>query len=183
VRVIAGTAGGLVLHVPRGEIRPTMDKVRGAIFDSLRDLVPGARVLDLFAGSGALGIEALSRGAASVIFVEKDRRALDTIARNLEHTRLRGGVHGGDVFSYLDRLAPPAAFDLVFADPPYARRPGERDFAPELLACAALQRTLAPGGLFILEHLPGAALPLGEAWQCLRQRRYGATEVAMLRQP
>ena len=158
-----------------------MDKVRGAIFDSLRDVVPDARVLDLFAGSGALGIEALSRGAASVTFVEKDRRALASIERNLASTRLRGAMHGGDVFSYLDRLAAPAAFDLIFADPPYAQRPGERDFTPELLTNAALQRALGPGGIFILEHLPGAELPLRDVWECFRQKRYGATEVAMLR--
>jgi 16S rRNA (guanine966-N2)-methyltransferase len=181
VRVIAGSAGGLPLLVPRGELRPTMDKVRGAIFDSLRDVVPGARVLDLFAGSGALGIEALSRGAASVVFVEKERRATAVIERNLERTRLDGAVHCGDVFSYLDRLAAPAAFDLVMADPPYARQTGDRDFDRELLTSASLQRTLAPGGIFILEHLPGAMLPLGEVWECFRQKRYGATEVAMLR--
>ncbi len=181
MRVIAGSAGGLPLLVPRGELRPTMDKVRGAIFDSLRDVVPGARVLDLFAGSGALGIEALSRGAASVVFVEKERRATAVIERNLERTRLSGAVHCGDVFSYLDRLAGPEAFDLVLADPPYVRQPGDRDFDRELLTSASLQRTLAPGGIFVLEHLPGAKLPLGEVWECFRQKRYGATEVAMLR--
>jgi 16S rRNA (guanine966-N2)-methyltransferase len=158
-----------------------MDKVRAAIFDSLRDAVPGARVLDLFAGSGALGIEALSRGAAVATFVEKDRRATAAIERNLAATRLTGSVHPGDVFSYLDRLAAPGAFELIFADPPYARAPGERDFAPELLTNTALQRTLAPGGIFVLEHLPGATLVLGEIWECFRQKRYGATEVAMLR--
>jgi 16S rRNA (guanine966-N2)-methyltransferase len=181
VRVIAGAAGGIPLLVPRGEVRPTMDKVRGAIFDSLRDVVPGARVLDLFAGSGALGIEALSRGAAGVVFVEKERRAADTIERNLAKTRLSAAIHCGDVFSYLDRLAAPQAFDLVLADPPYAHAPGEREFDRELLTSASLQRALAPGGIFILEHLPGAKLPLGEAWECFRQKRYGATEVAMLR--
>ena len=160
-----------------------MDKVRGAIFDSLRDIIPGARVLDLFAGSGALGIEALSRGAASVVFVEKDRRAIAVIERNLAHTRLTGAVHPGDVFSYLDRLAAPEAFDLILADPPYARAAGERDFDRELLTSASLQRALAPGGIFVLEHLPGAKLPLGDVWNCFRQKRYGATEVAMLHLP
>ncbi len=181
MRVISGSAGGLPLYVPRSELRPTMDKVRGAIFDSLRDVVPGARVLDLFAGSGALGIEALSRGAASVVFVEKDRRATAAIERNLATTRLSGAIHPGDVFSYLDRLAAPEAFDLVFADPPYARSEGEREFDRELLTSTSLRNTLAPGGIFVLEHLPGAKLLLGEAWECFRQKRYGATEVAMLR--
>lgn len=158
-----------------------MDKVRGAIFDSLGDFVVGARVLDLFAGSGSLGIEALSRGASSVVFVEKDRRATAVIDKNLAHTRLSGDVHGGDVFSYLDRLAGVEAFDLILADPPYARQPGDREFDKELLASASLHRALAPEGIFILEHLPGAKLDLGPMWECVRQRRYGATEVAVLR--
>jgi 16S rRNA (guanine966-N2)-methyltransferase len=180
VRVIAGTAGGIPLHTPRTDLRPSMEKVRGAIFDSLGDAVPGARVLDLFAGSGALGIEALSRGAASVTFVEKDRAAVATIHRNFEKTRLTGHVHGGDVFSFLDRLAAPESFDLILADPPYSKVPGERDFAPELLNNEALRRALAPGGTFILEHLPGSPLALGDHWECLRDKRYGATAVAFL---
>jgi 16S rRNA (guanine966-N2)-methyltransferase len=157
-----------------------MDKVRGAIFDSLGDAVPGARVLDLFAGSGALGLEALSRGAASVTFVEKDRAAVATIRRNFEKTKLTGNVQAADVFSFLDRFAAPESFDLIIADPPYSKIPGERDFAPELLNNEALRRALAPGGTFILEHLPGSALDLGDRWECLRDKRYGATAVAFL---
>ena len=181
MRVIAGTAGGIPLHNPRTDLRPSMEKVRGAIFDSLGDAVPGARVLDLFAGSGSLGIEALSRGAASVTFVENDRRAVATIQKNFEKTRLSGNVQTADVFSFLDRLAAPASFDLILADPPYSKAPGERDFAPELLNNEALRRALAPGGTFVLEHLPGAPLVLGEHWECLRDKRYGATAVAFLR--
>jgi 16S rRNA (guanine966-N2)-methyltransferase len=86
-----------------------------------------------------------------------------------------------DVFSYLDRLAPKGAFDFIFADPPYAKKPGERDFAPELLASQALADALAPDGIFILEKIPGQAPPLGARWELLRERRYGATEVAILR--
>ena len=181
MRVIAGTAGGLPLKVPRSDLRPTMDVVKGAIFDSLADLVPGARVLDLFAGSGALGIEALSRGAASVVFIESDRRACATISQNLERTRLIGDVQTMDVFRYIDRCASQAGFDLILADPPYAKQPGERDFAPELLNNAGLRGALAPGGVFVLEHLPGAKLKTGSSWECFRQKRYGATEVAFLR--
>ena len=181
MRVIAGTAGGIPLHTPRTDLRPTMDKVRGALFDSLGDAVPGARVLDLFAGSGALGIEALSRGAASVTFVEKDRAAVATIHRNFEKTHLSGSVQAADVFSFLDRFAAPASFDIIIADPPYSKAPGERDFAPELLNNAALHRALASGGTFVLEHLPGSPLALGDRWECLRDKRYGATAVAFLR--
>ncbi len=182
MRVVGGIAGGIPLAVPKGaEMRPTMDRVRAAIFSSLAESVPGARVLDLFSGTGALGLEALSRGAASATLVEKEPRALKSIERNLQAARLTAKVIESDVFSYLDRLAPPAGFELIFADPPYAKRPGERDFTPELLASESLARALAPAGLFILEHLPGAKLPLAPRWECFRQRRYGATEVAFLR--
>ncbi len=182
MRVIAGTAGGTPLHTPRTDLRPTMDVVKGAIFSSLGDFIIGARVLDLFAGSGSLGIEALSRGAAHVSFVESDRRAVAAIEKNLEKTRLTGpsaSVHPMDVFRFIDRFAT-TSFEIILADPPYAKAEGERDFAPELLCAPMLRHALAPGGIFVLEHLPGAKLKLGDAWECFRQKRYGATEVAFL---
>ena len=181
MRVIAGSARGTLLRVPKTDLRPSMDLVKGAIFSSLFDFVKDARVLDLFAGTGALGIEALSRGAAHVTFVESDPVAVKSIEQNLAKTRLRGEVHELDIFSYLDRRAAPVTFDLIIADPPYAKQPGERDFAPELLASQSLREKLAPGGLFILEHLPGATLALGDVWECTRDKRYGATAVAFLR--
>jgi 16S rRNA (guanine966-N2)-methyltransferase len=179
--VVAGSAGGLKLDVPKTDLRPTMDLVRGAIFSSLGEFIIGAQVLDLFAGTGALGIEALSRGAASATFVESDRQAVATIEKNFARTRLSGTVHALDIFSYLDRLAGTAAFDVIFADPPYAKRAGERDFTSELLASESLRQALKPDGCFILEHLPDAKLPLGAIWECTRERRYGATGVALLR--
>jgi 16S rRNA (guanine966-N2)-methyltransferase len=198
VRVIAGIAGGIPLHTPRSDLRPTMDMVKGAIFSSLGEGIVGARVLDLFAGSGALGIEALSRGAASVTFVESDRRAVAAIEKNLEKTKLAGtavSVQSDDVFRYLDRrggagdqrgladgrAGAPGSFDIILADPPYAKAPGERDFTPELLGSPSLRAALAADGIFVLEHLPGAALPLGAWWECVRDKRYGATAVAFLR--
>ena len=83
MRVIAGTAGGITLNVPRSELRPTMDMVKNAIFNVLMESIPGARVLDLFAGTGGLGIEALSRGAASCVFVENDRHACESIRKKV----------------------------------------------------------------------------------------------------
>jgi 16S rRNA (guanine966-N2)-methyltransferase len=85
-----------------------------------------------------------------------------------------------DVFAYLDRVAKPGMFDIVFADPPYARAPGERDFGAELLRSATLPAALAPGGVFILEKPPGAPFPAGTPWECARLKKYGATEVAFL---
>ncbi len=182
MRVVAGSAGGMTLCVPKGEdLRPTMDLVKGAIFSSLGEFIKGARVLDLFAGTGSLGIEALSRGAASVVFVETDRRAVATIERNLEKTHLSGKLHAFDVFRFLDRLAAANSFDVIIADPPYAKAAGERDFTPELLGSESLRLALVSGGVFVLEHLPGAKLPLRDRWECFRQKRYGATEVAFLR--
>src|SRR6202162_1618331 len=105
MRVIAGSAGGIRLAVPKRGVRPTMDRVKAAIFSSLGDAVAGARVLDLFAGSGALGIEALSRGASSAVLVEEDRQSSEIIQRNLAKTKLNGHVRQQDVFDFLRHLS------------------------------------------------------------------------------
>ena len=181
MRVVAGSAGGVPLEVPRGDtVRPTMDRVKAAIFSSLGERVPGARVLDLFAGSGALGIEALSRGSASATFVESNARACESIHRNLAKTRLTGTVHRCEASDFLKRAPAAAAFDLIFADPPYAKAAGERDFGTELLQSPDLSRALAPGGVFILEKMPGAPMDTASGWECLRLKKYGSTEVAIL---
>ena len=168
MRVIAGTAGGVPLFVPKTDLRPTMDQVRAAIFSALGERVVGARVLDLFAGTGALGIEALSRGAASVVFVDSDRRAVETIRRNLEKTRLVGPsatVHGAEVFGVLSRgWGVTGPFDLIFADPPYAvKTPGAVDHGDRLLTSPELPGLLGADGWLILEKAPGRPLPGGVA--------------------
>ena len=117
MRVVAGEFKGRRLVAPPGSrTRPTADRVREALFSMLGD-VSGARVLDLYAGSGALGIEALSRGAEAAVFVERDRAALTALQRNLEATCARGEVRRQDVARFLAR--PEGTFDLVFCDPPY----------------------------------------------------------------
>lgn len=121
MRVIAGTARGHPLEAPRGRtVRPTADRVREALFSSIGPLVPGARVLDLFAGSGALGIEALSRGAATATLVERDRRAAVVAERNLRRTGL--GAHAtvvrADAAEFV-RHPRGGPFDVVLVDPPY----------------------------------------------------------------
>ena len=181
MRVVAGLAGGIPLQSPRNDIRPTMDRVKAAMFSSLAGLIPGARVLDLFAGTGALGIEALSRGCASAVFVEKNGQATEAIARNLAKTRLEGRVQQADVFSFLDRLASPGVFDLIFADPPYLKAPGDRDFDSELLKCDSLAAALAQDGIFVLEKIPGKKLPAHPGWEVVRAKKYGATEVVFFR--
>lgn len=184
MRIIAGSAGGIPLGVPRtGDVRPTMDQVRGAIFSSLAERVEGARVLDLFAGAGGLGIEALSRGAKAVIFVEHYRPAVHCIRKNLEKARLTGSqIVCLDALAYLDRLAKdgaPEPFDLIFADPPYTTAAQPVDFCAKLLASPGLAAALAADGLFVLEKSPRHALdaPDPGVWEIVRQKRYGSTEV------
>lgn len=181
MRVVAGSAGGIPLITPKTDLRPTMDRVKGAIFSSLGSMVDDARVLDLFAGCGSLGIEALSRGCGEATFVEKDRAAVDAIKRNLEKTGLTGAVHQADVFSFLDRKAVPQSYELILADPPYAKQKGDRQFTSELMNSASLHAALAPDGLFVLEKRPEEKLPELARWECIRARRYGSTEVVFLR--
>lgn len=185
MRVIAGSAGGIPLSVPDQVARPTTDKVRGAIFSSLGDAVPGARVLDLFAGSGGLGIEALSRGAQLAVFVEHDRRAVDCIRRNLRKCQLEGSVQTMDVFRFLEVYAHPDSFDLVFADPPYRKTEGARDYLSPLLDSQELLHCLAPGGTFVLETLSTESVVLGDdsAWRLLRSKRYGDSAIHFLAKP
>src|ERR1700704_2684176 len=121
MRVIAGSAGGIRLAVPKRGVRPTMDRVKGAIFSSLGDQVIGARVLDLFAGSGALGIEALSRGAASALFIDEDRQSIAAIETNLAKAKLVGKTRQQDVFEFLKRTCGDNKIEIVFADPPYEK--------------------------------------------------------------
>jgi 16S rRNA (guanine966-N2)-methyltransferase len=182
MRVIAGRAGGIRLSVAKRGVRPTMDRVKGAIFSSLGDAMVEARVLDLFAGSGALGIEALSRGASSVVFVEGDRQSAEIIENNLAKTKLKGRVRKQDVFDYLRHASGAEMFDVIFADPPYEKTEDGRRFAEKLLAHEALSQLLAPDGIFVLEKRPAEALPEMKQWRLLRQKKYGATEVLFLSQ-
>ena len=123
-RIIAGAFGGRRLKVPTDRrVRPTADRVREAWMSILGERLPGARVLDLFAGSGALGLEALSRGAASAEFVDIGRASLEAIRANVDALGVaaRVRVHQGDAMRFMERLAP-GAFDLALADPPYSLR-------------------------------------------------------------
>ncbi|MDZ4286891.1 MAG: 16S rRNA (guanine(966)-N(2))-methyltransferase RsmD [Prosthecobacter sp.] len=187
MRIISGSAGGLPIDVPKTVTRPTQDRVRQAIFSMLGDLVDGARVLDAFAGSGALGLECLSRGAASACFIDDDRGSAEVIRRNLAKTRLEGGsVRQGDVFKVLPQLLESGAqFDLVFADPPYAQRADDVDLSAQLAASPILFDLLAPGGSVILESrvTKGGSASTWSPWQVARDREYGSTRILWLRKP
>lgn len=180
MRIVAGSAGGISLHVPRSEIRPTMDRVKAAIFSALGEKIIDARVLDLFAGTGSLGIEALSRGGASATFVDSDADAIEAMERNFVRTKLRGDVWRGDVFRFLEKRATAGRYDVIFADPPYVKKTGDRDFAVDLLLCAPLAQALAPSGVFVLEKMPLQTIEWPAPWECVRLKKYGATEVAFL---
>jgi 16S rRNA (guanine966-N2)-methyltransferase len=180
MRVIAGLAGGIQLDVPKQGVRPTMDRVKAAIFSSLADLVMEARVLDLFAGTGSLGIEALSRGAASVLFVDHDRQAIATIEKNLARTKLQGRARQQDVFEFLKRSDIAGVFDIIMADPPYEQTADGERFTEKLLTNTSLPRLLQPGGLFVLEKRPAEEVKETELWSITRRKTYGATEVLFL---
>jgi 16S rRNA (guanine966-N2)-methyltransferase len=158
-----------------------MDRVKAAIFSSLGEAVVGARVLDLFAGSGALGIEALSRGAVSAIFVEENRQGIAAIEKNLAKTELKGAIHQAEVFAFLRRAASNEKFQIIFADPPYEKTKSGEHYPDILLASEPLAQLLDPGGTFILEKRPGELLPEMKLWRIVRQKTYGATEVLFLR--
>lgn len=177
MRVIAGTAGGLRLQCPSGIARPMMDRVRGAVFSSLGASVLEARVLDLFSGSGALGIEALSRGAAHGVFVDSHPKSIAAIRANLAHTRLQGEVRRQDVAKFL-AAADENSFDLAFADPPFALDAENPAHPSSLLAGTHLARAIGAGGYFIVE-LPVQPPEGTDAWELLRCRHYGQAWVSI----
>jgi 16S rRNA (guanine966-N2)-methyltransferase len=180
MRVIAGRAGGVRLAVPKHGVRPTMDRVKAAIFSSLGNAIIGSRVLDLFAGSGALGIEALSRGARSVLFVEEDGQSISVIEKNLAKTRFEARIRQQEVFGFLRDASGTEKFQIVFADPPYERTKSGERFTEKLLTSENLGQLLAPGGVFVLEKRPSEALPEIKLWRVARRKTYGATEVLFL---
>jgi 16S rRNA (guanine966-N2)-methyltransferase len=182
MRVIAGSAGGVRLAVPKRGVRPTMDRVKAAIFSSLGEAIIGARVLDLFAGSGALGIEALSRGAASAIFVEDDRQSAEAIEKNLAKTNLQGRVRDQDVFDFLRQQSNADKFQIIFADPPYEKGQRDQNCTEKLLNNESLPQLLEPTGIFVLEKRPGETVSELKLWRVIRQKGYGATEIVFMRQ-
>ncbi len=155
IRLISGSLRGRYLACPQGaSVRPTSSLMRGAIFDILAGYIPGARVLDLYAGVGALGLEAISRGARLATFVEKDPLAAKFLARNIHDLGLddRCLLIRASAMDYLSKR--PETYDIVLADPPY--RP---DISQELLEAVALARILGRGGVFVFQHDPGLSLP------------------------
>lgn len=180
MRIIAGKAGRVAIRVPASVTRPTTDFVRQAVFSILADFVEGARALDLFAGSGALGLEALSRGAASCVFVEKDRRAASVITANLGKVGLTGGrvvTSAADVFLRRDA----ARYDLILADPPYWKHHGDADEIARLFDADAIRPRLADCGWFVAETSSAYRPPQHGGLELADRRTYGSSAVLFYR--
>lgn len=180
MRVIAGARKGHVLVTPHGrEVRPTSDRARTVIFDILGNAVARARVLDLFAGAGTLGVEALSRGADWVDFVDKSRKCLVAIETNLSRTHLEhhGRVILEDAFLFLAQAAArPAPYDLILADPPY-----EFDRYEALLVLMAPAGVLTGGGMIMLETSARLPAPRAPQLELVRERLIGESAARFYR--
>jgi 16S rRNA (guanine966-N2)-methyltransferase len=184
-RVIAGSVGGLLLRAPDGQdVRPTADRVKEAMFNALGSLgaLEGASVLDLFAGSGALGIEALSRGAERAVFVERSRAAVRTVRDNLERTGLtdRAEVIAAEAVGFVTRDDDRAgAFDLVLADPPYDHPPEEVD---ALLQGLARGRLEGPWAVALTRRTGSSTPVIPVHWLVAKRLEYGDTAVLVFRE-
>ncbi len=179
MRLTGGEHGGRRLRVPADGTRPTQDKVRAAIYSALAAHVPGARVLDLFAGTGAMGLEAWSRGAAWVEWVENGKNALRALRANVQDLGVppeAGRVLAADVFM---RLALPCAgegFDWVLADPPYAQAQ-EQGWLARLAGLLLRNGWIKPGGVFVYETEGRAPPPELPGFRLARDKTYGSTRV------
>jgi 16S rRNA (guanine966-N2)-methyltransferase len=182
MRITGGNAARRILKVPKGlDVRPTPDLVKQAVFNSLGARVEGAKVLELFAGSGALSLECLSRGAAVVMCVEKSHRHAEFIRSNAESAGYGEmlEVRTQDVFPVMKQLAESGRqFDLILADPPYGEKNVNRrstSFAQQLLDDQSLPKLLAPGGRFVLGHTKRDTLDIVAPWTEVKLLKHGDT--------
>ena len=187
MRITGGKAARRILKVPKGlDVRPTADLVKQAVFNSLGARVVGARVLELFAGTGALSLDCLSRGAVSAVCVEKSHRHAGYIRSNAETAGYRQilEVRTQDVFPAAHQLGESGRqFDLIFADPPYGEKNiGHRStsFAQQLLDDVNLLRLLAPGGRFILGHARRDTLEIVAPWREKKAFKHGDSVMRFL---
>ncbi len=181
MRVIAGTFKGRVLHtVNDHSVRPATGKTRGAIFNILQNRITwnNARVLDLFAGSGSLGIEALSRGAQYAVFVENSRRVTEFLKQNIEQLHVNGAyaVEITDAEMFLKRIAKP--FNVIFADPPYAW-----EQLPQLPTLVFESGAVANDGYLIIEHPEKMKFQPSPLWLTTLVRKYGNTVLTFFQPP
>lgn len=191
MRVIGGQSGGRILRVPKGyDVRPTPDLVKQALFNSLGERVVGARVLELFGGSGALSLESISRGAAGAVCVELAPRHARMIAKNAADIGLNPALfelRTQDVFTAIPQLLRGGrVFDLILADPPYGEKNvGRRSdsFAQKLLDLDTLPGLLASGGRFCLGHSKRDTLDIPQRWVEVKTLKHGDSIFRLLELP
>ena len=173
MRIIAGEAKGRRLAAPRTGTRPFTGRAKEAVFSSLQQHVPGGLVLDLFAGSGSLGLDCFFNRFSCGVFVENDRRAIAVLTDNIESVGLGGDVVGADVERFLERDK--GTYTLVFVDPPYAFEDGKVDSILDLVA-----NRLSDGGRIIVHRRARGTAPKSDNLQCTGRRRYGDSEIWIL---
>jgi len=192
IRITGGLWRGRLLDVPKKGVRPTQDRVRAAIFSALQDVIPGARVLDLFAGTGAFGLEALSRGAAFACFVENNRSVLAYLRSNI--ARLICGAEAGhgkdnevgkflvirsDAMSFVMHSPDDVKPDIIFADPPYD---SHGEWSKIILFHLYRRSILAKKGYLIIESSAKSPRVEAEGWSIYWERLYGETRVCIYQQ-
>lgn len=178
IRIVAGSAGGLWIKIPKKfPSRPTQDRIKQAIFSSLGSRIPGSRVIDLFAGTGNLGIEALSRGADSALFVEQNKNCTAIIKENLTYCKLEGNVIAESVETFLARQKEPLACDICFLDPPYSKKPEQLN---ETVLYTSLAQVIPSQALVIWEHASHDYFKESIDFKLLKHNRYGETSVLFL---
>lgn len=173
MRIIAGAMKGRRLYAPKAGTRPMTGRVRESLFAILAGRLDAATVLDLYAGSGSLGLEALSRGASEATFVERNRAASELLRKNIERVGLGGRLRIADVSSFL--ASDKGLYDLVFVDPPYGNGDAE--------VCSVLEmvgRVLAPGGMIVLHRQQHSVVTLPQFLRRVDERRYGDAVVTMM---
>lgn len=177
MRVISGSARGLKLLAPEGKgTRPTTDRVKESIFNILQPYIPCKNVLDLFSGSGAMGIEALSRGCETCVFVEKDKNALNIIHKNIEKSRLSSSAQVilGDSLAYLNQSE--EQFDLIFLDPPY-----NMGLLASVFDKIYVNHILSENGIILVESEVGGETVSDDRFECFKQAKYGKTVVSVFK--
>lgn len=186
MRITGGINRGRVVKMPSaGVVRPTQDSVREALFSMLREIVPDSVFLDLFAGTGAVGLDAKSRGAAEVIWVERDKRVAAVLEDNIK--TICGSMDGAqlvraDAIQWLTRPSGRKRYITIgFADPPYTTEE-KSDGIDELLAAVAKSEIMIERGVFVVEQRLGSPMPLlPENWEMISERKYGKTRLCLLR--
>ncbi len=177
MRVISGSARGRKLIAPEGlDTRPTTDRVKESVFNIINPYLPAENILDLFAGSGAMGIEALSRASRHGVFVEQNKEALSVIKKNLADTRLtdRAEIFQTDAFSYLNRTQ--KKFDIIFLDPPY-----NKGLLTAAMGEIHKHSLLADNGIIVTESEYGGELPSGDGFDLIKTAKYGKTVISVFR--